>query len=1090
MRRVIYLLVLLPSILWAQERKLVSGQVTDLESGEPLIGASVYISLEAVETERSVVGTITDIDGMFSFQAPADAKNVTVTYTGYESKTYKIEGQYTEDIRIELKQSSDMLNEVVLTGYQETTMRKTTSAISKVEVKDIKQAGIASVDQMLQGQLPGVFIQQTTGAPGAPTKINIRGTSSLNGSSDPLWVLDGMPLEGDDVPTDFRDKDNIDLLKSYPIAGINPDDIESITVLKDASATSIYGARAANGVIVITTKSGKTGKARINVTAGTFVTQAPDYSKLKLMNSDQKVDFELYLAERSDLRYLSERGEVARILESYGQYDQMANGGFSSISPEAQAAINQLRETDTNWGEEIYQMAVNQQYGLNISGGNESNDYYFSAGYFDEKGTTIGAGQQRVNLTLKDNFKISKRLKLGVAVFSSQNKTYSYLSGIDAYTNPAYYARTANPYLPTKDANGQYVYDPDLVEREDLNLKYNVLEERANTSNELIANSIKSIFNVKYAFDWGLVVNSQLGLQLDNDSQEQISNEESYYTRKYELKSRYTDGDGEYQYYMPKGGIIQNTNSNDFQYNWKSTLNYGQVFYNRHEVDLLVGAEFRETTNNSVFTRGFGFNPNTLTTIPITYDKASDNSNFDTYTKTELHNAYSSFFGTFSYTYNSTYSLFSSLRYDGSNLFGVNPKYRYLPIWSVAGSWNIANENFLYEAGLDILKLRASYGIQGNIDKSTSPYVIGTYGTTSILPGTQEETISSLGAPNPDLRWEKTTSTNIGLDFGMGSGRIFLTADLYYRRGTDLVGLRSVPLESGYSFITTNWATMVNKGLEFSLRTVNIETERFRWSTNFNISTNKNVVEKIEAHDDSFKPSLEGYSVNAIFALKTAGLDGNGLPIFVKDGQQMSAVDFFQLRDGTNGEQLTSEEHRALYTYMGDGTPKFIGGLNNTLSLGQFNLQIAANFVIKQLVQRTPSYHMTAVNPSRNYSTEILSAGTNGLPALIGLNSSGIDTPLVYAWFNSGDDGLTYNDLDIWVSEISYLRINSIRLGYNLSKAALDKLKLNSARVYLEGRNLLVLSTDYDYYFDPETYGSPYAQPIPRMVTAGVNLSF
>ncbi|RJE70645.1 SusC/RagA family TonB-linked outer membrane protein [Reichenbachiella sp. MSK19-1] len=1090
MKRIVYLLFLLPTIVFGQNQKQVSGQVVDMDFKEPVIGASVYITMDAVGSERSVVGAIADLDGNFTFRAPADANTLVVSFTGYESQTVDIAGMNSTGLLIEMKVSVEMLDEIVMTGYQETTMRKTTSSMAKVEAVEIKQAGVANIDQMLVGQLAGVYVQPTNGAPGSPAKINIRGTSTLNGSSDPLWVLDGIPLEGDDIPSDFTDKDNIDLLKSYPISGINPDDIESITVLKDASATSIYGARAANGVIVIKTKNGQKGKTRVNITANTFVTQKPDFSKLNLMNSSEKVDFELYMASRSDLRYQQGQGEVARILNESGEYNNFTNNGFSSLDPSVQAAINGLKDTDTNWGDEIYQAAINQQYGLSMSGGNDRNDYYFSAGYFDEKGATIGAEQKRFNLTLKNNYDLTDNFTVGVALFGSQNRTSSYLTGIDAYTNPAYYARTANPYLGLKDANGDYIYDPDLIERSDINLDYNLLEERANTSNELIANSMKSIFSIDYTSEIGIKITSQLGLQLDNDAAEQFSDQESYYTRKYEQKSRYLGDNSEDLYYMPEGGIIQNTNANAFQYNWKTMINYGQVFYNKHEVDVLVGTEFREDNNTMVRSRGFGYNPNTLTTVPITNERAATNSNFDTYTKSYSSNAYASFFGTLSYTYDGKYSLFSSLRYDGSNLFGVNPKYRYLPIWSVAGSWDLAKENFLYSSRLDILKLRASYGIQGNVDKTTSPYVVGTYGTESVLPGISEEIIRASGAPNGDLRWEKTTSSNIGFDLGIWDGRLFISNDYYYRKSTDLIGLQSVPLESGYNTISTNWATVTNKGFELSITTVNIDHTDFRWSTSFNISANRNNVDRVEIQEESFKPSLQGYSVNAIFAIKTDGLDSNGIPLFVKDGETMSAVDFYNLLEGTDGSQLTREEHRDLYTYVGDATPKFSGGINNTFRYKQFDLQIAANFNIKQTVKRNAPYHMTTVNPGNNYSTEVFSAGTGDLPGLIGFNSAGINTDLVYSWFNSGDGGNTYNDLDVWVEEISYLRINSIRLGYSLSPAAASKLRVSTVRFYLEGRNLLVFGSDYTNYFDPETYGSAYAQPLPKLVSAGLNLSF
>ena len=829
---------------------------------------------------------------------------------------------------------------------------------------------------------------------------------------------------------------------------------------------------------------------RINVNANVFVTQKPDFSKLNLMNSSEKVDFELLLASRPDLKYQQDRGGVARILNNYGEYNNFRDNGFASISNAAQNDINNLKNINTNWGDELYQMAVNQQYGVSISGGTENNDYYFSTGIFDETGATKGTGQKRFNITLKDNFNINDKLKVGVALFGSQTITSSYITGADAYTNPSNYSRNANPYLEIKDADGNYVYDPDLVERSDLNLNYNILEERENTNYELVSSSLKAIFDASYKVNEEIHFNTQLGLQLDFDKTEKYSGEESYYTRKYEQRSQYASATGT-SYYMPKGGIIQNWNADVFQYNWKTTANYNTSFNDVHELDVMLGTEFRRNKRTQIHTKGFGYNSNTLTSIAITDERSLTNSLFDPYQKTFSENAYASFFGTASYTYDQKYTAFTSLRYDGSNLFGVNPKYRYLPIWSFAGSWNVYKEDFMYDLDfVSDLKLRASYGVQGNIDKTTSPFVVGEYYTSSILPGVSEETIRALNAPNADLRWEKTVSSNIGLDLGLFNNKIYISGDYYTRKSTDLIGLRSVPLESGYNFINTNWATVSNKGFELSINTTNIDTPNFKWTSGFNISHNKSIVDDIEIREEDFKPSLKGYSVNAIFAIKTAGLDSNGLPLFWKDGKKVSAVDFYNLEEGTNGSQLTREEHRNLYSYVGDGTPKFSGGFRNSFKYKQFDLRVLTNFNIKQTVKAAPSYNLALAQPGNNYNTDILKAGTGNYPALIGLTSPGFDTDLVYTWFNSSDDGQTYNDLDIWVKDISYIRVSSIKLSYAIPTEKLKKLKISSLNFNLEGRNLFVFGTDYNGFFDPETYGSLYAQPIPRIISAGFNLSF
>lgn len=1098
-KKIIYLLLLLPFSVFAQNTKVISGTVIDEARNETLPGVTIYASTKVIGNktnidgviQASMIGTTTDFDGSFSFNAPVETKYIIISYIGFETEKINVENRST-NIIIPLKEKEELLGEVIITGYQKIEKRKVTSSFAKIKTDDVKRAGTANVDQMLSGEISGVLVQPTTGAPGAPAKIQIRGTSTLTGSSDPLWILDGIPLQGNDIPKDFRDKDNIDNLKSFPIAGINPEDIEEITVLKDASATSIYGARAANGVIVITTKKGKEGAMRINFNANTFLTLRPDFDKLNLMNANEKVDFELGLASRPDLTYQSNRGEVARILDAYGEYGNFQNNGFSSINPLAQNAINNLRNQDVNWGNKLYQAAINQQYGLTLSGGSEKSRYYFSLGYFDEEGTTKGTGLNRYNLTFKNDYDVNDKLNVGVSVFASRNKSTSYITGADAYTNPAYYSRRVNPYFTPYNADGSYNYDPDLIERYDLSVsfKYNPLEERQNTNQELTSYSIKPIIDLTYKFNSNLKLYTQFGMQFDFDKTEKFSDKESYYTRKYRFRSRYQDDNGQNAFFLPEGGIIQNWNSDAFQYNWKSTLNYNTSINNIHEIDVMLGTEFREDKRTEIHTKGFGFNPNTLTTVQITDERALKNKLFEPYRKTVNENAYASFFGTASYTYDRKYTIFGSLRYDGSNLFGVNPKFRYLPLWSVAGSWNVAKEDFFDVDAIDELKIRGSYGVQGNIDKSTSPYVVGLYEEVTILPGTTEEGINVISAPNKDLRWEKTVSSNVGFDLGMFNNRVYVSADYYYRKSTDLIGLQAIPLESGFNFINTNWATLSNKGVELAINTRNIVKDDFTWTTSFNISHNKNTVERIQTRNNQLRPSLLGYGVNAVFAIKTAGIDSNGLPLFWKDGKKVTAVDFYNLSEGVDGSQLTDEEHRNLYTYVGNGDPEFSGGFINKFQYKDFSLSIATNFNLNQTVRRTPSYHPTQVSPNYNFNKEVLQAGTGSYPALIGSTTPGFDTGLVYSWYHTYDSGNTFRDLDIWVDKISYIRVNSIKFGYNVPSKYLESMNVSRLSFNLEGRNLFVFGTDYDGYFDPETFGSPYSQPIPKIISFGFNLSF
>jgi TonB-dependent SusC/RagA subfamily outer membrane receptor len=358
------------------------------------------------------------------------------------------------------------------------------------------------------------------------------------------------------------DKENIDQLNNFSIAGLNPDDIKDITILKDAAATAIYGARAANGVIVITTKKGRKGRMAVNFTANTFVTQKPDFSKLNLMDANQKVDFELGLASRPELTYRDDKGAISRILNTSGELGAYRAGGFSALTPGTQQAINALRANQTNWGDLLYRTAVNQQYGLSLSGGGEKSDYYFSLGYYDEKGATIGTGFERYNITLKNNYEVSDKLKVGVGLFGTQSKNTSYISDTDAFTNPGNYSRNANPYLSPLDADGNYVYDKDIQGYSDRYVPFNFLEERNNTSYQLKTRALKAIFDLEYKVTDDLKLTSQIGLQMDNSDTEKYAGKETYFTRKEREKTRRFKNGGFY-YFLPDGGIIQNWDTDE-----------------------------------------------------------------------------------------------------------------------------------------------------------------------------------------------------------------------------------------------------------------------------------------------------------------------------------------------------------------------------------------------------------------------------------------------------------------------------------------------------------------------------------------------
>lgn len=1109
MKKTLILLPLLAAqIALAQEKKTITGKIEDGNTATVISGATVKIETQSVSTKTDLVGiiesvsvgTVTDSNGKFILEIPADTKSVLVSYPGYESRVIQIsEGQTNYTVRL-IPEVSDKnkIQEVIITGYQKIEKRKQTSAVTTVKMDNINQAGVASVDQMMAGQIAGVVVTPETGAPGSPAKIRIRGTASLSGPQDPLWVVDGLPLEGNDVPN-FSDKDNIDQLQNFSIAGLNPNDIEDITILKDAAATAIYGARAANGVISITTKKGKKGSMRINFSADTFVTSRPDFDKLNLLNASEKVDLELMLASRADLTYRADKGEVMRILTKNGQLDAYRSGGLGALNSMTRQQLDGLRNNSTDWGKLLYRNAINKQYGLSVSGGSDRSDYYFSLGYYDEQGTTIGTGFERYNLTLKNNYKLSDKLNAGISIFGTNSERTSFVTDADASINPINYSRNANPYLSPYNADGTYRYDQDIDGLRDAYVPFNFLEERENTNYTLKNRSIKGILDLEYKITKDLKITSQFGMQYDSNKTEKFAAENTYSTRKMKEGTRYYK-DGAFRYFLPAGGVKQNWDNEFFQYNWKLQAAYSTKINSKHEIDLMAGSEIRRTNDNTTLTRAFGYNSMTRTGTPIVFPSSNfaGDKKYETYREmAPVENAYASMFATASYTFDQKYTFFGSVRYDGTNLFGVNKKYKYLPIWAVSGSWLVTKEDFMKDlTAISNLRLRASYGLQGNIDRNTSPFFIGEYKETTILPGNKENIINVISPPNDKLRWEKTTNVNLGLDLGMLKNRVNLTADIYSRKGTDMISMKETPLETGFEYTMMNWGSLTNKGFELALSTRNIDNENFKWNTTINFAHNKSNVLSEQPRNNALLPSREGLPVNAVFALKTAGMDEYGNPMFWKGNEKVKAEEFFKLydvyADFLPGQlvdtKLSNEELRNLFTYVGDRDPKFTGGIINTFKIHSFDLTVSAAFNFKQTVMRTPSYRGMDLDRGRNYTKDIYEAGTT-LPGITSADMESNPGWMANKWFADNRSN-AYSLLDVWAKEISYVRISSIRLGYTLPKEFTSPMGISSLRLSVEGRNLFVFSNGYKGYFDPETYGNIYAQPIAKSVTVGFNVSF
>lgn len=1088
--------------------RTITGVVISGEDNQPLIGASVYIhadELKKAGMAQQTVGTITDIDGKFSLSVPDKVTRLHCSYIGFEEQTIALQGD-KKNYRIVLQPSAHALADVVVTGYQTLERRKLTAAIAKVELSDAMVGAAKSIDQALTGQIAGVAVTNTSGAPGAPAKIRIRGTASMRGTQDPLWVLDGIPLEGTDIQKlkeGAPDNDIVNIGQSS-IAGLSPNDIESITILKDAAATAIYGARAANGVIVITSKRGRSGKPVVNFNAKLTYTPNLDTSRLNLLNAEEKVNLELQLM--SEPTYLlfgfiptsvyEEKGGVATILKKYKLLNDFRNEGWNGLTPDAQNAINRLKTINTDWNDILFRDALTQEYNVSISGGSEKVTYYNSMGYTKENGNVPGVSFNRFNLTTKTSYQINKLLKVGVSIFANRRKNQTFMTDLQGLTNPIFYSRIANPYFEPFDQNNNYLYDYEVVAGSvtNQNQGFNIYEERANTSKESINTAINSIFDAELRFNDQWKLTSQIGVQWEQLSQEEFAGMKSFNIRNQREKNTYTDSKENTIYIIPEGGMLKTTNSSTSQITWKVQGEYKNTFNDVHDIQIMAGSEIRKNWYENAASTGYGYDPKTLTFKNLNL-RESDLNDWKLKSKSYIENAFASFFANGSYTLMNRYTLGGSIRMDGSDLFGVDKKYRFLPIYSVSGMWRLSNEPFMSPyKWIDNLAFRLSYGLQGNIDKNTSPFLVGSYGNVTILPGEYEENITIGSAPNSKLRWEKTTSYNAGIDFSVFNQGINLSVDYYYRKGTDLIGDKMLPLENGFTSMVVNWASMENQGIEVNLQTRNIATKNFSWYTSFNFAYNQNKVLRVMVNKEQATPSLEGYPVGAIFALKTQGINPDTGQILIenKEGKGVTIEELLQMTpigDGYYDYGISAaDQERELYSYIGTSDAPYTGGLMNTFNYRNWELNLNFSYNLGAYVKTTPSYHME-VDPARNLNKDILDRWTlknkdGKFPALATPRTN----PADYRAFTEKRN--LYNSLDIWVKKLSYVRLQNIRLAYHVPSEWLHKVNIGGATVGLEARNLFVFGTSYKNYMDPESMGNLYSTPLPKSVTFNLSLNF
>ncbi len=1080
----------------------VKGIVKD-EKGEVLPGVTILV-------KGTTLGVATDVNGKFTLHMPQrDSVVLLVSFIGYQTETVYV-GKNNKELDIQLKLDVTEIAEVVITGYGKVDKRLSASATTSIKMDDIRIPNVASVDAMLQGRVPGLMVMTSSGSPNATPRMRIRGSSTIHGNAAPVWVVDGIIQEdpvdlsndeinnviaGTDATLRGQLNDNASFsLLGNAISGLNPSDIETITFLKDASATAIYGTRAANGVIVVTTKKGQVGKPSVNFSSSFGFTARPRYEDYHLMNSKERVGVSREVAESG---YLYSIMPFSTGYEGalFDYYDGKINKN------EFDARVASLETMNTDWFKILFRNAFNQDYALSVSGGTENTRYYLSVGFNDSKGSTKGDNLRRYNVNMNVNTKIGRFVDVeGKLSFSDRKSDGFYM------VNPLDYALKASRAIGKDE-----FYTTRLTTVAGLSsnypLTYNILNELKHTGNEAKVRQTNASVGVNAKILPELTLNTLFGVTYANTLNQKWAGERSFYIaeiRGYDYGSVAPNSAEEKASRLPKGGILIYENKNNTTFTARASMNYNKVFAENHVVNAMLGYEIRSIKYDGFNTTEWGYFPDRGLGISYEYDTGTSgstslngNSSLDKHTA-KLTNTISntvSGYATLVYAFKNRYVLNANIRMDASNRFGQYTNNKALPVWSVAGRWSVSEEPWFRRLSEQAeLNLRASYGRQGNVPTSVGPNLVVKYPQTVINRWSGEYVLNISRLPYPNLRWEKTTTINLGLDFSFLKGRISGTMDYYYKKGNDIIFSLDVPAEFGVAKTYKNGADIKNTGFELALTFVPVRTKDFTWTISPIYSKNSNNVENTGKSEYTYTDYLVGNAfesgkpVNAIYSWKFTGLDPQyGYATFAHTSR-------------VQGDVEKMDDPKQYLVYSGQKDPKISGGF--TTSLRYKNLTLNANFAysfgnVKRLNFLYEGKFMMP-SPQDNLHSDLLKrwkkpgdeAKTN-IPGFVldGTSEYNLYVPIPSTvTLNSYD---MYNYSDIRVVKGDFLRCRNLSVSYVVPSKFVQNLGLSTASCTFNVTNPLTICSSKFRGQDPEQEGTGgTALPIIKTYTFSLNISF
>lgn len=1082
----------------------VTGKVTSANDNQPIPGANITV-------KGLSKGTITNVLGEYTLEAPADATLV-FSFIGYATVEVPVAGKTRIDVA--LKEEATELGEVTVisTGYQEVDKRLFTGSVVKLDASEIKTEGTIDIGRMLQGRAAGVSVQNVSGTFGTAPKIRVRGATSITGNNKPLWVVDGVVLEDVvDISTDQLTTGDAATLIGSSVAGLNSDDIESFNILKDASATALYGARAKDGVIVITTKKGRAGVSSVTYTGNYSTYLKPSYNDYNIMNSLDQMYVYAEMYDKGFLRHAetsraASGGVFKKMYDEINIFDEQTDR-FQLFNTESERwqYLERYALANTDWFDVLFRNSFVQEHSLGVSSGTQSSQFYFSTSYYNDNGWSIGDNVERYTANARGTFKLSDKVNFGILTTGSLRDqrapgTISRRSNPvegsferDFDINPFSYALNTSRVITPYDENGNLEY---------FTLNYapfNIINEVANNYIDLNQLDLKLQGELNYNILKDLKYNFIGATRLVKTSTEHSMTENSNVAGAYRANDNQQVNEGNRFLYkdpdfpnlpavvvLPEGGIYNRTDDQMLSFYLKNQISWNKLFGGKHNVFFVAGQELRSVDRQNGFSRGFGyqFNKGGVAFTDYRIIKQLIESNIPYFVKGNTYERYASFYGSANYSFNAKYVFNGTIRMDGSNRLGRSKTARWLPTWNVSAAWNIDTENFIknYEF-VDFLTLRAGYGLTANVGNATNSSAIFTNSSTRRPYFSEiESQIEITNLENSDLTWEKQYEANIGINVGL-LNRFTLTFDAYRRDHFDLISVIKTSGIGGEPFKAINYADMVSRGVELSLGATVLSRSNWSWNSNIIFSYNTSKITNLRNQPRIFNlvvaegGALEGYPVRGLFSLDFQGLNSEtGVPYFInEEGEQDENVYLQSLETG-------------YLVYNGPVDPPITGGVSNTFKYKNFSLNAFITYQAGNKIRLNPVFKSNYSDMDampREFADRWVLPGdeqyTNipSIPDIVTLRTMNASYP-----YNN------YNYSDVRVADGSFIRLRTIALSYNLPQKVIGLSFIKNASVSLTGTNLLLLYSDKKLYGqDPEFFSSGgVALPVAKQVTLSLKV--